>query len=309
MSHKHNGRMQHRLCTLVGGASLLYVTIQRSTPHIAAAAACFLMQRKVIRTEYALTRGLRHSTSSTIYSANLHKTLYVKVNQVKLANGRPFCALTNTSLYYFMCYGPTNVRNYAVAVVVYSKQHRVLGLCLSGVPAMLDIHDNLRSVVSNLRRLVSLHTEVVRVQLQSCMSHQHGGRMRHCVCSGCPAGASLLYVTIQRSPLYAAVVAVVGCCFAQCGTSTMMIFQRVTVGQLLQCLDNARGKITPPVAVVRCLYRDEFELYGIVVKVYDSLALLQVIDVLNEHGTNTVMTFQRVNWDNYFNAQRLREVR
>jgi hypothetical protein len=39
--------------------------------------------------------------------------------------------------------------------------------------------------------------------------------MRHCVCSGCPAGASLLYVTIQRSPLYAAVVAVVGCCFAQ----------------------------------------------------------------------------------------------
>jgi hypothetical protein len=41
-----------------------------------------------------------------------------------------------------------------------------------------------------------------------------------------------------------------------------MIFQRVTVGQLLQCLDNARGKITAPVAVVRCLYRDEFELYG-----------------------------------------------
>jgi hypothetical protein len=41
MSHKHDGRKQHRLCTLVGGASLLYVTIQRSPPHIAAA-ACFV---------------------------------------------------------------------------------------------------------------------------------------------------------------------------------------------------------------------------------------------------------------------------
>eukprot|EP00953_Heterococcus_sp_UTEX-ZZ885_P041211 21037-Heterococcus_DN1.PRE.3 len=67
---------------------------------------------------------------------------------------------------------------------------------------MLDIHDNLRLVVSHLQRLVPLHTEVVQVQLQSCMSHKHGGRMRHRVCSGCPAGASLLYVTIQRSSLF-----------------------------------------------------------------------------------------------------------
>jgi hypothetical protein len=29
-----------------------------------------------------------------------------------------YSALTNTSLHYVMCYGPTNVRNYAVAVVV-----------------------------------------------------------------------------------------------------------------------------------------------------------------------------------------------
>jgi hypothetical protein len=40
------------------------------------------------------------------------------------------------------------------------------------------------------------------------MSHKHGERMRHCVCSGCPAGASLLYVIIQRSSLYIAVVVV-----------------------------------------------------------------------------------------------------
>jgi hypothetical protein len=80
---------------------------------------------------------------------------------------------------------------------------------------MLDIHDNLRLVVSHLQRLVSLHTEVVQVQLQSCMSYKHSGRMRHRVCSGCPAGASLLYVTIQRSSLYIAIVVVVGFCFAQ----------------------------------------------------------------------------------------------
>jgi hypothetical protein len=68
----------------------------------------------------------------------------------------------------------------------YSKQHRVLGLCLSDVLAMLDIHDNLRLVDNILQRLVSLHTEVVRVQLQSCMSHKHGQGMRHCVCTGFP---------------------------------------------------------------------------------------------------------------------------
>jgi hypothetical protein len=73
---------------------------------------------------------------------------------------------------------------------------------------MLDIHDNLRLVDSNLQRLVLIHTEVVQVQLQSCMSHKHSGRMRHCLCA-LVGGASLLYVIIQRSSLCTAVVVVV----------------------------------------------------------------------------------------------------
>jgi hypothetical protein len=95
----------------------------------------------------------------------------------------------------------------------YSKQHRVLGLCLRDVPAMLDIHDNLRLVDIYLQRLVSLHTEVVLVQLQSCILHKHGKRLRHRLCA-LVGGASLLYSTIQHSSLCIAVAVVV--CVAVC---------------------------------------------------------------------------------------------
>jgi hypothetical protein len=39
-------------------------------------------------------------------------------------------------------------------------------------------------------------------------------------------------------------------------------FKDVAMNQILQCLESTRGKITAPIAVVACLYRDEFQLYG-----------------------------------------------